>query len=383
MKFANEKYRLNHYINMVFAKSNPFGDTYDKNSSFFLDIGDDEFWTKEGKEPQYKDFKKEILESLQRGSLSDNYTEEKKTLERNLKYLSQSISPEEKEFIDEILEDEDYLSDVTDDELIKTITYLQDTPPTYKEKPIEYGEETLTVYFVEIKSTYNTIRNLLGLIGRQTEGELKAAYEGMKDDNQEAIEAFDKVLQAEGKIYDIEFNEDSFGSEYEKDIAEIAYRGLAAGKPLDEVLGGFAIKQDVFDLKNLFNVLIAAESLYSTGERLSSISKDIKPKDDMDFNADPPPYETEIKNFAKTLKTAISNLREAITNDIQEKVEDIVTHPKTYELKTSKVTGKIKRKTDQEIKVNNRRIRGERGQEITSQGIFSILERNQLIEEVQ
>ena len=356
MKFANEKYRLSFYAHKVFDKSNPYSDTYDEDSPYFLDIGDLEGWTEKGEEPQYNNFKKEILEALQRGNLEDVYKEEKQTLERNLKYLSQSISPEEKEFVDEVLEDENILDDITDDELIRTVMHLQDTPPTYKEKPIEYGEETVTVYFVEIKSTYNTIQNLLGLVGRQTEGEIKAAYEGMKEDNQEAIESFDKVLQEQGKIYDIEFNEDAFGSEYEKDIAEITYRGLAAGKALDEVLGGQVITQQIDDLDNLFNVLIAAESQYSTGERLSSISKEIIPEDDMDFNADPPPYEAEIKKFAEALKTTIPKLREAITNDIQEKVEDIVTHPKTYELKSKKQQ---------------------------KQNIFSILERNQLIEGVQ
>ena len=76
--------------------------------------------------------------------------------------MEKSISVEQKKFVDEVLKDESYLDDVTNDELLKLVTKLQDDPPEFRERKIDYGEEELTVYFVS--KYYTSVKKLLDLI---------------------------------------------------------------------------------------------------------------------------------------------------------------------------------------------------------------------------
>ena len=160
----------------------------------------------------------------------------------------------------------------------------------------------------------------------------------MKDDNQEEIEEFDRVLQVYGKIFEIEFDESKFSEGHEQDIAEITYKGLASGHGLDEVLSGNVVKDQIDDLDNLYNVIIGAGRIYfsSEQEKLDSLAKKIQPSEDLNFQESP--FAEDIKELAKIIKEMIPKLRQAITEDIKNKIEEIVSESLTYQKRRAKTS---------------------------------------------
>ena len=163
---------------------------------------------------------------------------------------------------------------------------------------------------------------------------LKTKINSLKDDFDTQFEQLDNALEINyGKVFDVEFDESKFTEGHEQDIAEIAYKGLAAGKGLDDVLGGEVIKTKIESLDNLYNVIVGAGRIYISSEqqKLDSLTKAIQPSEDIDITESP--FATEIKEVAKIIKDIIPKLRQAITQDIRDKLEKIVSESLTYQQK--------------------------------------------------
>ena len=352
MKFANEKYRLNYYAQKIFEVSDPTRNKYDMNSPFYVNIGTLDDFTDENDRltpAKFKEHKQTILDALKGNtSVKDTYQQERKRLETNLRYLNQSISTSQKEFIEDLLDpdtSEDILSDIPETvadqtnnqkEILKLIQELSDKELEMRERDIDYGDKEITVHFVTVKSMFDKISRLLLLSGLEGDTELKERYNEVFEDYKEEMEEFDRVLQVHGKIFDIEFNVDDFTEGHEQDIAEITYRGLAAGFDLDDVLGGDVIKDQIDNLDNLYNVIIGAGRLYfpSDRDKLESLAQNIEPKEDLDFSTSP--YASEIKEVAKIIRDMVPKLREAITKDIQDKITEILSKSLYYQQKRRK-----------------------------------------------
>ena len=345
MKFANEKYRLNYYAKTVFDASVK-GKT---ESEFYSSALENRM--RDDTNPDFDKYKKEIISQLKgRGSLKDSYDKEKNRLQSNLKFLEKSISPSQKEFIDNLLgeDSEEFLQDIPDKEserstnqkeILDIIQDLRDKELGIREKELDYGDKKITVFVVAIKSVFEKITKLLYLASIEPEGtELKFASDDLKDDNQEEIEEFDRVLQVYGKIFEIEFDESKFSEGHEQDIAEITYKGLASGHGLDEVLSGNVVKDQIDDLDNLYNVIIGAGRIYfsSEQEKLDSLAKKIQPSEDLNFQESP--FAEDIKELAKIIKEMIPKLRQAITEDIKNKIEEIVSESLTYQKRRAKTS---------------------------------------------
>ena len=382
MKFANEKYRLTHYAQKVFDTSNPFnpisnpkmGTIYDPTSDYYLDIGErDDFESP----PKFREYKDRIIDELKgTGSISDAYKEEKKTLERNLRYLQYSISVPQKEFLETILDPEfrdEILQDIPSDEseqtdnqkeILELVQQLSaiDLDTRMTKKTVKYGDEEFDVFSMT-ESTYKLVDKLLMLSGLESEGtELRNELE----DYEEQIVEFDTKLAEKGKVFDVNFDETQFSEGHEQDIAEIAYRGLAAGHTLNKVLGGNVIKDSIDNLDNLYNVIIGAGRIYfpSDRDRLNSLADNVQPREDLDLSTSP--YASEIKEVAKIIKEMIPKLRTIIVKDIANKIKQILSESIYYQQTTR---GKAPKK--------------KKGKMVVSQNFLQILENKGIIKAVE
>ena len=338
MKFANEKYRLNYYARSVYNASSK-GDI---NNDFYSEIIENRI--KEDDKPTFDKYKNDIVNALKsRGSLKDSYEKEKEKLERNLKFIERSISPSQKEFIDQLLgeEAEALLQDIPEKEseqstnqkrILELIQGLSGKELGMREKELNYGDKKVTVIVIGIQSIFEKVTELLDLVGLEPEEtELRFASDDLKEDFKDEMDEFDRVLQVYGKIFDVDFDESKFSEGHEQDIAEIAYRGLASGHGLDEILSGDVIKDQMDDLDNLYNVIVGAGRIYFSSEqqRLDSLTKTVQPSEDIDITESP--FATEIKEVAKIIKDIIPKLRQEITQDIKDKLEKIVSESLTYQ----------------------------------------------------
>lgn len=338
MKFANEKYRLNYYARSVYNASSK-GDI---NNDFYSEIIENRI--KEDDRPTFDKYKDDIVNALKsRGSLKDSYEKEKEKLQRNLKFIERSISPSQKEFIDRLLgeEAEALLQDVPEKEseqstnqkrILELIQDLSGKELGLREKELDYGDKKVNVVVVAIQSVFEKVTELLDLVGLEPEEtELRFASDDLKEDFKDEMDEFDRVLQVYGKIFDVDFDESKFSEGHEQDIAEIAYRGLASGHGLDEILSGDVIKDQMDDLDNLYNVIVGAGRIYFSSEqqRLDSLTKTVQPSEDIDITESP--FATEIKEVAKIIKDIIPKLRQEITQDIRDKLEKIVSESLTYQ----------------------------------------------------
>ena len=59
-------------------------------------------------------------------------------------------------------------------------------------------------------------------------------------------------------------------------------------------------------------------------------------EEDLDFNVDSPPLVEEIKQFTGQFVNAIPQLRTKITQDVEDKVKDIIAHPLHYKKEAAK-----------------------------------------------
>ena len=338
MKFANEKYRLNYYARSVYNASYK-GDI---NNDFYSEIIENRI--KEDDKPTFDKYKNDIVNALKsRGSLKDSYEKEKETLQRNLKFIERSISPSQKEFIDRLLgeESEALLQDIPEREseqstnqkrILELIQDLSGKELGLREKELDYGDKKVNVVVIAIQSVFEKVTELLDLVGLEPEEtELRFASDDLKEDFKDEMDEFDRVLQVYGKIFDVDFDESKFSEGHEQDIAEIAYRGLASGHGLDEILSGEVIKDQMDDLDNLYNVIVSAGRIYipSEQEGLDSLTKTVQPSEDIDITESP--FATEIKKVAKIIKDIIPKLRQEITQDIKDKLEKIVSESLTYQ----------------------------------------------------
>ena len=342
MKFANEKYRLNYYARSVYNASSK-GDI---NNDFYSEIIENRI--KEDDNPNFDKYKNDIVNALKgRGSLRDAYEASKKQLEQNLQMIRKSLTESQDEFIADLVsgdeEAEELLKDIPTNEdkqsdnqkkIMSIISNLQKMDDLgIREKKIQYGDETVYAYVVASQSTYDKIMNLFFLIDLEPAGSsLKAGLESVKGDFDTQFEQLDRALETNyGKVFEVDFDESKFSDGHEEDIAEIAYKGLAAGKGLDDVLGGEVIKTKIESLDNLYNVIIGAGRIYipSEQEALDGLTKEIQPSEDLDFMESP--FANEIKKIAKITKDIIPKLRQEITQDIKDKLEKIVSESLTYQ----------------------------------------------------
>ena len=314
----------------------------DINNDFYSEIIENRI--KEDDKPTFDKYKNDIVNALKsRGSLKDSYEKEKETLQRNLKFIERSISPSQKEFIDRLLgeESEALLQDIPEREseqstnqkrILELIQDLSGKELGLREKELDYGDKKVNVVVIAIQSVFEKVTELLDLVGLEPEEtELRFASDDLKEDFKDEMDEFDRVLQVYGKIFDVDFDESKFSEGHEQDIAEIAYRGLASGHGLDEILSGEVIKDQMDDLDNLYNVIVSAGRIYIPSEQewLDSLTKTVQPSEDIDITESP--FATEIKKVAKIIKDIIPKLRQEITQDIKDKLEKIVSESLTYQ----------------------------------------------------
>ena len=91
-------------------------------------------------------------------------------------------------------------------------------------------------------------------------------------------------------------------------------------------------------MDNLYNVIIGAGRIYFSSEqqKLDSLAKKIQPSEDL--NLQESPFAEEIKELAKIIKEMIPKLRQAITEDIKNKIEEIVSESLTYQKRRAKTS---------------------------------------------
>ena len=348
MKFANDKYRLNYYARTVYDASLK-GDT---NSEFYSSALENRL--REVDNPSFEKYKKDIVNQLKsRGSLRDAYEASKKQLEQNLQMIRKSLTESQFELVDDLVEGEEEAEELLNEipmnedeqsnnqkEIMSLIGDLsQKDDLGIRSKKIRYGDKkSVTAYVVASKSIYDKITKLLFLLDLEPAGSvLKNTVDELKDSFDTQFQELDEALETNyGKVFEVEFDESKFSEGHEEDIAEIAYKGLAAGKDLDSVLSGEVIKGKIETLDNLYNVIVGAGRIYLSEdkEKLTSLVEKVKPSEDLNILESP--FAKEIKDIAKIIKEMIPKLRQEITQDIKDKIEEIISESLTYQKKRAK-----------------------------------------------
>ena len=149
------------------------------------------------------------------------------------------------------------------------------------------------------------------------------------------MEEKQKQLSEVQGVIEVDFNEGAFNTESQKNLAKVVYRILVAGEDLDKRIKGKFLKQNIDSLDNLYNVIIALQDEYNvdTANDIKEIVETIKPTEDLKLMSDSPEYKDEIIKLSDTIEDILPKLRMAITEDVQKRLEWLLSKSKFIQTK--------------------------------------------------
>ena len=341
MRFSSEETRLNYT-----AEHKVWANRYNKDSPYYVELDISE-------PAEFKDYKEEIKEKLRSGEDEGGkqYRRDKKrNIDFNERLGKQSITESENEFLTLMLKDtirekaldrfpdneEDYTENQNKiNEILKKIVTRKE--PLSK-KNIKYHLD-VPYFYIENEEDFKNIKKLIQLIANEEDSEDRFTFKGRHnkiiEDNREDMEKKQKQLSEVQGVIEVDFNEGAFNTESQKNLAKVVYRILVAGEDLDKRIKGKFLKQNIDSLDNLYNVIIALQDEYNvdTANDIKEIVETIKPTEDLKLMSDSPEYKDEIIKLSDTIEDILPKLRMAITEDVQKRLEWLLSKSKFIQTK--------------------------------------------------
>ena len=330
------------------------------NSDYYLQLIDDQPDNAGLTQNDYSKYRSKILSSLRgdKVTLYDKMTDQYNVAFKLTNSLSQAkmemlgilLVPEEHErFEDNLLRLDEDIDDLIDElkggrEGSKVLELLETTASEHT-----FPDKGITVFmFPKGKNNQErlTIIDEIFETGKQDD-EFMDIYRLINAEKKEAKQSTDidisKIIEEQPKELDISSIVDlkSFNG-LEKDMAIIVYTVLLSENPisLDNILfrSDMIITEGALELRSVLTQLMLAGNRYSSDNatKIRELLEKIQPIDISKFTSDSPPYVEEIKQVTKLLKDLIPDVRTKITEDVEEKVKDIVKHPHIYQKYSSK-----------------------------------------------